>query len=156
MKLFHWTYRVTILFFSFIAFNASASEIEIPTIFIQGIEKEFFIEVDPNLFEDEAVYPPMVQLNGKEVEYEESEAGYTYYLSVESASEIEVRYGSQIIKQKVKPIPIWLSIIPPLIAIVLALIIKEVVTALFLGLFFGSFIIQFFSIRLLKHGSLLF
>ena len=39
-----------------------------------------------------------------------------------------------------KHIPFWLSILPPLIAILLALVFKEVVSSLFIGIFAGAFI----------------
>lgn len=42
---------------------------------------------------------------------------------------------------RVKNIPLWLSLLPPLIAIILALIFKEVVISLFMGIWAGSFII---------------
>lgn len=45
----------------------------------------------------------------------------------------------------IKPIPLWMSIIPPLIAILFALIFKEVFSALFIGLFSGTFIIWIYS-----------
>ncbi|MDG1297469.1 MAG: Na+/H+ antiporter NhaC family protein [Saprospiraceae bacterium] len=41
---------------------------------------------------------------------------------------------------RVKPIPLILSIIPPLLAIILALLFKEVILALFMGIFSGAFI----------------
>lgn len=41
---------------------------------------------------------------------------------------------------RVKSIPLILSIIPPLLAIILALIFKEVILALFMGIFSGAFI----------------
>lgn len=41
---------------------------------------------------------------------------------------------------RIKNIPLWLSIVPPLIAIILALLFKEVVTSLFIGIFSGAFI----------------
>ncbi|MFK7984036.1 MAG: Na+/H+ antiporter NhaC family protein [Saprospiraceae bacterium] len=41
---------------------------------------------------------------------------------------------------RIKYIPLWLSILPPLIAILFALLTKEVVISLFLGLWSGSFI----------------
>lgn len=41
---------------------------------------------------------------------------------------------------RIKSIPLWLSIVPPLIAILLALLFKEVVTSLFLGILSGAFI----------------
>jgi Na+/H+ antiporter NhaC len=41
---------------------------------------------------------------------------------------------------RIKKIPLILSIIPPLLAIILALIFKEVILALFMGIFSGAFI----------------
>lgn len=47
-------------------------------------------------------------------------------------------------KDDFTPIPLWLSILPPLIAILMALIIKEVYSALFTGILIGTFIIFFY------------
>lgn len=44
-------------------------------------------------------------------------------------------------KYRVKNIPLWLSILPPLLAILLALIFKEVVVSLFSGIWLGAFIV---------------
>lgn len=41
---------------------------------------------------------------------------------------------------QIKKIPLWLSILPPLIAIVFALLFREVIIALFTGVFAGAFI----------------
>jgi Na+/H+ antiporter NhaC len=41
---------------------------------------------------------------------------------------------------RAKKIPMWLSIVPPLIAILLALIFKEVIISLFIGIWAGAFI----------------
>ncbi len=43
-------------------------------------------------------------------------------------------------KFRVKEIPLWLSILPPLVAIALALIFKEVIISLFVGIWAGAFI----------------
>jgi len=43
-------------------------------------------------------------------------------------------------KPRLIHLPLWLSIIPPIIAIILALLFKEVILALFAGVFSGSFI----------------
>lgn len=43
------------------------------------------------------------------------------------------------------PIPLWWSILPPLIAIALALIFREVVTSLFAGILFGSVALAIFA-----------
>lgn len=42
------------------------------------------------------------------------------------------------------PIPLWMSVLPPLIAILMALFIKEVYSALFTGILVGTFIIFFY------------
>jgi len=41
---------------------------------------------------------------------------------------------------RVAKIPLWLSVIPPLLAIFLALIFKEVILSLFIGIWSGAFI----------------
>jgi len=41
---------------------------------------------------------------------------------------------------RVKSIPLWLSVLPPLLAILLALIFKEVIISLFVGIWAGAFI----------------
>ena len=43
------------------------------------------------------------------------------------------------------PMPLWLSVIPPLIAIVMALVLKEVISALFLGVLSGTFLMALFT-----------
>jgi Na+/H+ antiporter NhaC len=41
---------------------------------------------------------------------------------------------------RIKHIPLWLSVVPPLVAILLALIFKEVLVSLFVGIWSGAFI----------------
>lgn len=41
---------------------------------------------------------------------------------------------------RIRNIPLWLSLIPPLVAIILALMFKEVVVSLFIGIWSGAFI----------------
>ena len=43
------------------------------------------------------------------------------------------------------PMPIWMSILPPMVAIVMALLIKEVISSLFLGILTGTFLMALFS-----------
>lgn len=53
----------------------------------------------------------------------------------------------------VRELPLWLSIVPPLIAILLALIFKEVISALFAGIFAGAFIANGLSITNVLHSA---
>ena len=43
------------------------------------------------------------------------------------------------------PMPLWMSILPPMIAIVMALLLKEVISALFLGILSGTFLMALYS-----------
>ena len=43
------------------------------------------------------------------------------------------------------PMPLWLSVLPPVIAIAMALIFKEVISALFIGVLSGTFLMALFT-----------
>ena len=45
----------------------------------------------------------------------------------------------------VGPMPLWMSILPPLVAIVIALLIKEVISSLFIGALTGTFLMALYS-----------
>ena len=45
----------------------------------------------------------------------------------------------------VGPMPLWMSILPPLVAIVMALLIKEVISSLFVGILTGTFLIALYG-----------
>lgn len=54
------------------------------------------------------------------------------------------RTGEVKFEQRVPAIPLWLSIVPPLLAILMALIFREVITALFTGIFVGGATVHFY------------
>ncbi len=58
---------------------------------------------------------------------------------------ITVATGDFSQSEPVNPIPLWMSILPPLIAILIALIIREVYTALFTGIWIGATIIYYYK-----------
>ena len=69
--------------------------------------------------------------------------------------DIELRSGTAVIAQSTsRAMPGWLSILPPLIAIVIALIFKRVIPALFLGIWIGAWTAIGFSPRGLWTGLL--
>ncbi len=43
------------------------------------------------------------------------------------------------------PMPLWMSVLPPLFAIVMALLIKEVISSLFVGILTGTFLMAYYS-----------
>lgn len=56
-----------------------------------------------------------------------------------------IETGGFRLSREIDPIPLWLSIIPPLIAIFMALIIREVYSSLFTGILIGTGIIYFYQ-----------
>jgi len=58
---------------------------------------------------------------------------------------LTLEIGGQTFKKIINPIPLWLSFLPPLIAILLALVFREVISALFIGIFTGASIIGFYA-----------
>lgn len=73
-------------------------------------------------------------------EIEEVETNGLFY--IEETQNLELIHGEEI-----KTFPAWVSLLPPLIAILIALVFKEVHIALVLGIFFGVFTINGFQIK---------
>ncbi len=119
-------------------------QISFNPIIIKGIESTIIID-----FSDEArrETPKEIQLfiNGQvhtvTVTDNKAEIPYTF----EQKEDIEISSGDFFYSKTVNPIPLWLSILPPLITILLALIFREVFSALFTGLLVGTSIIFWYQ-----------
>lgn len=59
--------------------------------------------------------------------------------------ELQIDYLNATLYKSINPIPLWVSILPPLIAILLALVFREVITSLFIGILSGSLVIAFYG-----------
>lgn len=66
-------------------------------------------------------------------------------VTLKHPEDLSVRIDALTWQKPVTPIPLWLSVLPPLIAILMALVFKEVYTALFVGVLVGTFIILFYG-----------
>lgn len=79
--------------------------------------------------------------------HEQALAGGTHKLAIDGVPistgthEVLVRSGSSYASTSLRVIPAWLSIVPPLVAIVLALWFKDVLVALFAGIFSGALVL---------------
>jgi hypothetical protein len=93
-------------------------------LIIGGEKKELRFE------NGKATYDFEVDRKGKLVLFESPAAGYKLYHFA------KLKDGSY----RARYIPLWLSILPPLVAIGLALIFKEVIASLFAGVWTGAFI----------------
>jgi Na+/H+ antiporter NhaC len=100
-----------------------------PEVVIKGIETEFTVT-------GELQNTQRIAINGHLVELRHiGEQTYTGKTLLKSNS-IELSNGFEHNHPKV--IPGWLSLLPPLIAIILALLFKEVISSLFIGIFIGA------------------
>lgn len=87
-------------------------------------------------------------VNGKSAIEEENLKlnGLNFFKSTTNQHLAFVRQDQDTKALSFKNIPLWLSIIPPLLAIIIALVFKEVILALFIGIWSGSFIAGGFSL----------
>lgn len=115
--------------------------VEYPDIIMQDIETIFRFRVtDPDLisFIDGEI-PARINEKLVMLNFDAGTAEYT--MVFERAQQVQVEIQDFSFEKEITPIPLWLSILPPLIAIVMALVIREVYSALFTGILVGTFII---------------
>lgn len=130
-----------LLFTSFVSvLKANTPSLKEDVIIVEGISTELELEnipasCSPCSLRIESVFIPLTVVDGT--------AKFNYTFTEETT--LTISSQNEDFEFQVSPIPLWMSIIPPLIAILLALTFKEVVTALLIGIFSGAFIIHFYS-----------
>lgn len=102
-----------------------------------------------NRFELDCRNPDQAQsilINGKAYELIKEEEGLYVEITLDGETELLVEYMGEKQKTDINPIPLWLSIFPPLLAIILALVFREVLVSLFIGIAFGSILISTYDV----------
>ena len=129
---------VTLVFLALSSFSQETLILGKDNIVIQNVETEIeLINLPANCSNCTAT------INGTSKKLIVDEYGESSLnISVDQTTSIDIFTGADTLKSKLQVIPLWLSIIPPLLAILLALIFKEVVTSLIIGIFSGVLIIQ--------------
>lgn len=125
-----------LLFVSFLAFfnqDTFSKEIELigPEIVFQNTEVELKTK---GLVEGDSI-----EINGSYYTVENAAITFKF-----DGNTLESK-SHQIKMEEPKQIPLWLSILPPLIAILLALLFKEVIFSLLTGIFVGTAVIGFYA-----------
>ena len=132
-------------------FKENDFEVNFPSIIVQHVRLN--IEIIPRSETLEYLQNkglPEIFVNGNLIKSELKD-GVIYVPYKFIKKEItHIQIGGFDISKTTSPIPLWMSILPPLIAILMALIIKEVFSALFIGILFGTTIIYYYQ------GSTLF
>ncbi|MEA3476884.1 MAG: Na+/H+ antiporter NhaC family protein [Bacteroidota bacterium] len=123
---------------------ADQYEVQLPEIIVRHISakitiKKIHAEPDtPGRFThvlvNSTVYP---------VQFENGFARIPYTFT--DSEKLVITIDDYLFEKDVSPIPLWMSILPPLIAILFALIFREVFSALFTGLMVGTTIIAYYS-----------
>ncbi|MBI9056517.1 MAG: Na+/H+ antiporter NhaC family protein [Labilibaculum sp.] len=136
---------IVFIFLPLISFSSNNSnptlQVVLPKIIIADIPTSIVIPIEGNkadFIEKDSIW---LEINNMQVlaikGNKQFEFEYIFKTKENVAFKIENRSFSKVIN----PIPLWLSILPPLIAILMALFFKEVFSALFIGLFSGTLII---------------
>ncbi|NOU60233.1 Na+/H+ antiporter NhaC family protein [Marinifilum caeruleilacunae] len=109
--------------------------IELPKIIISDIPSEITIHYQSD---GDSV---LVKLNQTEMWHKADTDKIVVPFVFKGNDRIQVSISEQSRAVNYSAIPLWMSILPPLIAILMALVFKEVFSALFVGLFTGTLII---------------
>ncbi len=127
---------VLILLLSSLQFAKAELKISLPEFVIAGIEQEIKIESE----DLRGTIPVTINGNEELINFNDGIGSFQHTFN-SSEKEVSVSIGSESSKADISPIPLWLSILPPLIAILMALVFKEVIVSLFTGIFAGAAIL---------------
>lgn len=122
--------------------NSAEYNIRFPDLLVEGIEADIEVQsLSPSddsitlLLRFEGSSIPVTIINGK---------GIATILPVANEP-VRISIGERQYVSGSRSIPMWYSVIPPLIAILFALVFREVFTALMLGLLSGTFMIAWYG-----------
>lgn len=113
--------------------------VEITNVIVKGIKTEIKLNFKNKEFRRTFEgYPVTIKVNDKPVVIKIVKGSGTFEYKFTENQNFKITISDYTFTKKITPIPLWFSIIPPLIAILFALIFKEVFTALFIGILFGT------------------
>lgn len=118
-------------------------EVNLPSTVIQHIPVEiqlFFPETE-NLRSDTI----NIALNGNPEQIILENGFYSFKKEFTEKQTLSISTKESSFSRSITPVPLWMSVLPPLIAIIIALVFREVFVALFMGIWLGSFIITFYQ-----------
>ena len=128
------------------AATAGRPEIKLPEIILTDVKQPILIQLPDSLVagkSDTLLFAVTVQGITTQTQFVDGKASLMYDFPQKEQLHISVAGHSW--DQLISPIPLWMSVLPPLVAILLALLLKEVFTALFAGILVGTSIISFYQ-----------
>jgi len=121
-------------------------KVELPVVVMRQLEQSIALHIVSDSafgrFEKQEV---TVVVNGKPqtVVFERNKASIPYLFP--GSETLSIGVDDFYWEKPITPIPLWMSVLPPLVAIVLALLLREVLIALFTGILTGTFIMAFYQ-----------
>ncbi len=114
-----------------------------PDVLMQGISYDIGIHLPPELVNPQ----DSLQISVNSIPVTAFRDGDNYYFehTFRQNGVLMVNGPGFSVSREVQPVPLWLSVFPPLIAIIFALLLKEVFSALFIGLLFGTALIAWYG-----------
>ncbi len=130
---------ITIIFslFTFVGWSQGKLELEYPEVILSNVKTEV------KVVKSDSELPPQIMCNGEMVEVITTDNGQSFF--IEFDDDVLKIEGYQHNQPTSSIIPLWMSILPPIIAIILALVFKEVIFSLFSGLFLGGAIMGVYA-----------
>ncbi|MCF8336172.1 MAG: Na+/H+ antiporter NhaC family protein [Bacteroidales bacterium] len=121
--------------------SISSKEVQVKhtDIIVRNIEHEITLHFKKEAFREFYEGKTIdLQVNGQPVTVEIKKGKATFPWKFSSETDFTIHYQNFEYQTHINPIPLWFSVIPPLIAILFALIFKEVYSALFIGILIGT------------------
>ncbi|MFC0876926.1 Na+/H+ antiporter NhaC family protein [Saccharicrinis sp. FJH2] len=128
--------------FSFSGVATNIVDVHKPWPVIEGIPTTVKLELSDDSLDGTTI---LVRINDDEEAWVVEGNTASGDIVFTEGEKVWLRTHSQSFLVDVNPVPLWLSVLPPLIAILLALVFKEVYISLFSGIFSGAFIINYYS-----------
>ncbi len=122
---------------------AKSIEVQFPEWSVAGVSSEI------NVTGVESNSPISIQISNQESKILHVDENGNIPFKIEEPSQVTVVIADQTFSKQISPIPLWMSILPPLLAIFLALLLREVVISLVVGLLIGTITIQIYA-----HGAI--
>ncbi len=122
--------------------NSDDIKVDYFEIIVREVPVKFTIKIiDPDLGEEISYQTIPVKINDSLVDIAVIHGKASFKYTFHEKEKFTIKAGEFIFEKEINPIPLWLSILPPLIAILMALVFREVYSALFTGLLVGTSII---------------
>lgn len=125
---------------------AQRMDIEFPKIILSDVKQEVEVRFSIDTIRDSIQkHQTEIFVNHKAYPLLCENEKIVFQYNFPQKEELTIQFGTLEYQKDVSPIPLWMSILPPLIAIAIALLFKEVFVALFIGILSGTTIIHFYQ-----------